>query len=50
MEEENVIEKIIGISKKIDEESRSEKADNEKITKLMFEQMLKGLSLNSTMF
>lgn len=41
------IESIKEINAKIKEESNKESSDKNKITKLMFEQLLRGLKLNT---
>lgn len=42
--DENAVEKVIEIDKKIkDEFSKGSNIDDKKVTKLMFEQMLRGL-------
>lgn len=44
--DENVVEKVIEIDKQIkDEISKDSKVNEERVTKLMFEQMLRGLYL-----
>ena len=44
--DENAVEKVIEIDKQIkDEFSKGSKVNEERVTKLMFEQMLRGLYL-----
>ena len=42
---ENVINGIIDIDEKIQEECNKDEVDNKKLTKLRYEQMLRGLCL-----
>ena len=50
-DQSKVIDSIIEIDKKIKEESeKKEKADMSKITKLRFEQMLRGLYINGDVY
>lgn len=44
---EEVLANIVNIAEQIDKESESENIDNNKVTKLMFEQMLRGLYLQN---
>ena len=45
MEKSEIIDKIIEISDKIEDENEENNIDSKKVTKLMFEQMLRGLYL-----
>ncbi len=46
----DVVNSIIEIDNKIREECEKDKKDGDKITKLRFEQMLRGLYLNNTLY
>ena len=45
LEKSEIISDIVEISDKIEIEQEEENIDNDKVTKLMFEQMLRGLYL-----
>lgn len=45
LEKSEIISNIVDISDKIEIEKEEENIDNDKVTKLMFEQMLRGLYL-----
>lgn len=50
-DQSKVVDSVIEIDKKIKEESeKKEKADMSKITKLRFEQMLRGLYINGDVY
>ena len=46
-DQSEMMNNVIDIAKKIDEESNKDIVDNDKMTKLMFEQMLRGLYLQN---
>ena len=43
----DVLNKIKEISDKLDKENKNDDADSSKITKLMFEQLLRGMALQT---
>jgi hypothetical protein len=45
LEKSEIINNIVEISEKIENENNEENVDSKKVTKLMFEQMLRGLYL-----
>ncbi len=45
IEKSEIVDKIIEISDKIENENGEDNIDSQKVTKLMFEQMLRGLYL-----
>lgn len=47
IEKKDVFDKIEEISNQIEKEKESNDCDNEKVTKLMFEQLLNGLYLQT---
>ena len=49
-DQSDIVDSIIEIDKQIKEESAKEKSDGDKITKLRFEQMLRGLYLDGTIY
>lgn len=44
---EEIMKNVVDIAEQIDKESENENVDNDKVTKLMFEQMLRGLYLQN---
>lgn len=49
-DQSDIVESIIEIDNQIKEENAKEKRDGDKITKLRFEQMLRGLYLDGTIY
>ena len=49
-DQSDIVESIIEIDNQIKEENAKEKRDGDKITKLSFEQMLRGLYLDGTIY
>ena len=45
LEKSEIMNNIVEISEKIENENNEENVDSKKVTKLMFEQMLRGLYL-----
>lgn len=45
-ENSEIVEKLVDISEKIDEELQKEEIDKEKLFKLRYEQLIRGLYLN----
>jgi hypothetical protein len=46
-DQSEMMNNVIDIAKQIDEEANKDAVDNDKMTKLMFEQMLRGLYLQN---
>lgn len=49
-DQSDIVESIIEIDNQIKEEKKKKKRDGDKITKLRFEQMLRGLYLDGTIY
>ena len=43
----DVVKDVIDITKQIEEEQNNNEPDNEKITRLMFKQLIRGMELNT---